>query len=262
MKLGIIQFSPYLGDLDKTIKKLDSMLDEVKEADLIVLPELANSGYNFDSKEQAFELAESADNSIFLNYLIDKSKELNTYIVSGFNEKENDSIYSSSAILGSEGIIGTYRKIHLFWNERDYFTKGNLGMPVFETDIGKIGMLVCFDWIFPEIWRILALKGAEIICHPSNIVLPYAQKVVPSHALVNRIFVVTVNRTGTEGNLTFTGKSIIADPTGEVLYMASKDQEETFVTDIDMTRARNKSVTPRNDVFKDRFPKDYQELVE
>jgi len=262
MKLGIIQFAPYLGDLEMTIKKLDPLLEEVKEADLIVLPELANSGYNFLSRKQAFETAEPLKNSKFVEYILSKSKQYNAFIVTGFNELDVKNIYSSSLLVGPKGTIGIYRKIHLFWNERDYFTKGDLGLPVFETDIGKIGMLVCFDWIFPEIWRILALKGADIICHPSNIVLPYAQKVVPSHALVNRIFAVTVNRTGTEGNLTFTGKSIIANPNGEVLYMASEEQEEIFVTEIDLEKARDKSVTPRNDVFKDRFPEEYQKLVE
>jgi len=260
--LGIIQFAPILGHLDQTISKLEKLFDQVKEADLIVLPELANSGYNFESRQQAFELAEPLNKSVFIDFILAKSRKLNALIITGFNELENDIIYSSSILLGPGGIIGNYRKIHLFWNEKDYFSKGNLGLPVFDTEIGKIGMLVCFDWIFPEVWRILALKGAQIICHPSNIVLPYAQKVVPSYGILNRVFAVTVNRIGTEGDLTFTGRSIIANPKGEVIYMASEKHEETFVIGIDLNLALEKNITPRNHIFTDRFPDEYQYLVE
>jgi len=262
INIGIIQFAPVLGDQDLTINKLDDMLNEVKDADLIVLPELANSGYNFVSRQQAFDLSEKLEQSRFVDFLYARSREMNSYIVSGINEREDSKIYSSSILIGPEGVVGTYRKIHLFWNEKDWFSKGNLGLPVFDTGLGKIGMLVCFDWIFPEAWRVLALKGAAIICHPSNIVLPFAQKVVPSYGIINRVFVVTVNRTGTEGDLTFTGQSVIANPSGEVLYLGPEDQEEAFSIDIDPELAVNKTVTPRNHIFDDRFPDEYRYLAE
>jgi predicted amidohydrolase len=262
MKLGLIQFAPVLGEVDKTIEKLELQFNNIKQADLIVLPELANSGYNFSSPEQAFELSESLNNSKFLDFIIEKSKKLNSLVVTGFNERDGSRIYSSAVMVDPTGVIGNYRKIHLFWNEKDYFSKGDLGLPVFETPVGKVGLLVCFDWIFPEVWRILALKGADIICHPSNLVLHYAQKVVPSHAIINRIFAITVNRVGKEKDLQFTGKSIVADPGGNVLFMASENNEEVFVMEIDITRAKNKKVTPRNDVFKDRLPDDYQEIIQ
>lgn len=124
-------------------------------------------------------------------------------------------------------------------------------------------MLVCFDWIFPEVWRILALKGAEIICHPSNLVLPgFAQKAIPIHALTNRVYIVTANRIGAEGDLLFTGLSTIANPRGDVLVQASQKKEEVGTQDIDITMARDKMVTPRNDLLGDRRPKEYTLLTE
>jgi predicted amidohydrolase len=261
MKVGIIQFAPLLGDLNGTIKKLDSLIDKTGSADLVVLPELANSGYNFVSPQQAYDLAESIDNSIYLDFIAKKACDNNNFIVTGFNEKDGDKLYSTSVLIGPDGYIGQYRKIHLFLNEKDYFSQGDKGLPVFDIGICKIGMLVCFDWVFPEVWRILALKGADIICHPSNLVLPYAQKVVPSHALVNRVFALTVNRVGTEGKLTFTGRSILSNPKGETLFEASTGKEEAAIIEIDPLIARNKSMTPRNDLFKDRIPEEYEELV-
>jgi len=136
-------------------------------------------------------------------------------------------------------------------------------LPVFDIGLCKIGMLVCFDWIFPEVWRIVALKGAEIICHPSNLVLPgLAQKAVPIHALTNRIYTITANRIGTEGNLSFTGLSTIANPNGDILFQASRTEEETVIKDIDIRLARDKIITKKNDLFSDRRPEEYSLLTE
>jgi predicted amidohydrolase len=259
--IGIIQFAPVLGSPDQTIHKLEKLFRKIKSFDLIVLPELANSGYNFTSKDEAFALAEEIGKSQYLDFLQSICKSSNAYIVSGLNEKEGDKIYNSAILLGPDGIIGKYRKLHLFLNEKDYFARGNLGLPVFDLGDYKIGMLICFDWIFPEVWRILALKGADIICHPSNLVLPYAQKVVPVHALVNRVFTVTANRVGTERDITFTGQSFITNPKGDVICMTSADKEEIAVASIDPTEAWDKLVTERNDVLGDRLPEEYKDLI-
>ena len=123
--------------------------------------------------------------------------------------------------LTRDGIAGHYRKLHLFVNEKDIFEPGDLGLPVFDRPYGRVGMQVCFDWAFPEAWRVLALKGADVICHPANLVLPgLAQSALPIYALTNRVFIATANRVGTEGELTFTGTSLIADPGGRVLSQA------------------------------------------
>ncbi len=124
-------------------------------------------------------------------------------------------------------------------------------------------MLVCFDWTFPEVWRVLALKGADIICHPCNLVLPgLAQQAVPVHALVNKFYVITCNRTGSEGDLSFTSMSTIADPNGEIICQSSKQEEETKLIEINIELARSKRITERNDIFIDRRPDMYKMLTE
>jgi len=263
LKIGFIQFAPVLGDREATICKLDGLIDQGKIADILVLPELCNSGYNFNSLDEAWETSEAIENSTFINYLISKCKQFNLYIVSGFNERDDKDLYNSAILIGPSGYIGTYRKLHLFMNEKDYFKPGNIGLPVFNIGLCKIGMLVCFDWIFPEPWRILALKGAEIICHPSNLILPgLAQKAVPIHALINRVYIVTANRIGTEGDLSFTGLSTIANPKGDILFQASRIKEETVIKDIDIRLARDKVITEKNDLFSDRRPEEYSLLTE
>jgi len=219
--------------------------------------------FNFTSFKEAWETSERLQDSIFINYLISKCKQFNLYIVSGFNERDNKDLYNSAILIGPKGYIGKYRKLHLFMNEKDYFKPGNIGLPVFDIGLCKIGMLVCFDWIFPEVWRILALKGAEIICHPSNLVLPgLAQKAVPIHALTNRIYTITANRIGREGDLSFTGLSTIANPNGDILFQASRTEEASVIKDIDIRYARDKIITKKNDLFSDRRPEEYSLLIE
>ena len=263
MKIGFVQFAPVLGDVQATMLKIDELISLAKTADLVVLPELCNSGYNFKSREQAWETSEEIKNSIFVRYLESLCRKHNFHVVSGFNERDDKSLYNSAILIGPEGYIDKYRKLHLFVREKDLFTPGDAGLPVFDIGVCRLGILVCFDWIFPEVWRILALKGADIICHPSALVLPgLAQKAVPIHGLINRVYTITANRIGTEGDLTFTGLSTIADPKGDVIVQASASDEEVKIVDIDIELARNKMVTPRNDIFADRRPEEYVSLVE
>lgn len=253
MKIGFIQICPELGDVQTTIYKIESLIGSIQPAELLVLPELCNSGYNFQSLQQAWETSEEINKSQFVQFLISLCQKYNMFIVSGINERYQHKLFNSAILVGPQGVCGHYRKLHLFKNEKDFFSPGNLGLPVFEIPGCKIGMLVCFDWIFPEVWRILALKGADIICHPSNLVLPgLAQRGVPAHAMMNRVFTITANRVGSEDELTFTGMSIIADPRGNVIAQATDKEEVVKVIDIDITQARNKMVTSLNDIFEDR----------
>lgn len=261
IKVGFLQFEPTLGDPESNIYSIEKLLVKAKDADLIVIPELANSGYNFKSKKQAISLADKIDNSPYIAFLTEQSKILNLHIVSGFLEQEGNLLFNTSVLVSPNGLIGRYRKIHLFMNEFDFFEKGNLGLPVYDIGICKVGMLICFDWVFPEVWRILALKGADIICHPSNLVLPYAQQAVPVHGMINKTFNITANRFGTERGVTFSGKSIISNPTGQTLTMAASNKNEVSVVAVDINHARNKKITDRNHVMNDRFPEDYIELT-
>ena len=181
---------------------------------------------NFTDPQQAWNASETIDQSIFIQYLVSICRDYNLHIVSGFNEKDGDRLYNTAILVGPHGYLGKYRKLHLFMNEKDYFEPGDIGLPIFNAGSCRVGLLVCFDWIFPEVWRILALKGADLVCHPSNLVLPgLAQKAIPVHALLNRIHIVTANRVGTEGDLTFTGLSTIADHRGNVLLQAGEVRE-------------------------------------
>jgi predicted amidohydrolase len=240
---------------------LERLAPQWSAADLVVLPELCNSGYRFTSRADAWEHAERVEESPFIRFLHDLCARNHQHIVAGFNERDGDELFNTSLLVGPGGLIGKYRKMHLFLNEKDYFRPGNLGLPVFELPSCRIGMLICFDWLFPEPWRILALRGADIICHPSNLVLPdLCQRAVPTHAVVNRVFVITANRIGTEQDLTFTGSSIIASPRSEVLAQAGPDDECVAVVEIDPAQARDKMVTARNHALHDRRPEEYRAL--
>ncbi len=251
MKIAAIQFEPELGNLSATIERLQPLLQQANDADMVVLPELTNSGYNFTNKKMAWDNAESADNSQFVRFLIAMCRQYNFTVATGFAERENDKLYNSTLLINAAGVIGKYRKLHLFMNEKQFFEPGNLGLPLFKIGKATVGILICFDWMFPEVWRKMALQGVDIILHPSNLVLPYAQLVIPSYALVNKIFIVTANRIGTEGSLNFTGNSIIVNPKGEHLAEANNKTEVIFA-DIDIDLARDKMITPLNHAFTDR----------
>lgn len=261
MRIAYVQFAPALADCETTIDRLRPLLDECREADLIVLPELCNSGYCFSDRRQAIGAAEPFERSRFVEFLAEHCRRRDCRIVSGLNERDGSALFNSAVFVGPDGPIGRYRKLHLFKDEKDIFERGDLGLPVFDCGQTKIGMLICFDWIFPEVWRVLMLEGADIICHPANLVLPgLAQRAVPIHAMINRLFVVTANRVGAEGPLAFTGMSLIADPLGNVLASAPQDAPQTAVVAIEPQLARDKMITPRNHIVGDRRPAEYAQL--
>ena len=262
MKIGYMQMAPVLGDFDTNIQTIERLLPQGDGVDLFVLPELCHSGYRFQSRDEAWSASETIDTGRFVEFLKTVCADRKINIVVGINERDGDKLYNSSVLVGPDGLVGKYRKLHLFMDEKDIFEPGDLGLPIFDIGVCKVGMLICFDWIFPEAWRVLALKGADIICHPSNLVIPgLCQKALPVHAVCNRVFVITANRIGTERDLTFTGLSTIADPRAEVLVQASPVGEEVGLVDIDIALARDKNVTPRNHVFDDRRPGEYGGLV-
>ncbi|MGQ1889017.1 5-formyltetrahydrofolate cyclo-ligase [Thermophagus sp. OGC60D27] len=252
VNIGLLQFAPVLGNIALNIRKINHLLEKTSGIDLWVLPELASSGYNFSSKEEALRYSEPLNDSLFTKFLIKKAKALNTLFVSGINEREGDKIFNSAVLIGPNGITGHYRKLHLFNREKEFFEPGNTGLPVFNTPIGKIGILICFDWMFPESWRLLALKGATLICHPSNLVLPYCQTALPGYALTNQIFVASANRVGKDNDLSFTGQSVLVNPNGEYLLKGSPHNEEILSYGIDLSEASNKQMTPFNQAFADR----------
>lgn len=257
MRVGYVQFEPRVGDPDGNRETVRQALAVAPEADLLVLPELANSGYRFRDVEESRALAEPVDGP-FVQMLRATAAARRVALVAGLAERDGDQVYNSAVLVRPDGTLDLYRKLHLFLDEKDHFLPGNLGLPVFAVGPVRVGLLVCFDWQFPETWRTLALRGADLVCHPSNLVLPgLAQRAVPVHALLNRLFVITTNRIGREHDLTFTGRSIIVGPRGQLLAEAAETQAETRVVEIDPQEARDKSVTRRNDLLADRRPEHY-----
>jgi predicted amidohydrolase len=257
-RVSVIQFQPELGKPSENIKRLEPLIDSVSESHLVVLPELSNSGYNFRSKDEALACSETiGEKGIYQDFLAEKARENGNFIVSGINEREGDILYNSAVLIGPSGIAGKYRKIHLFMNEKDIFRKGNAGLPVFDLGSFKIGIMICFDYLFPEPWRIMAEKGADLVCHPSNLLTENPHRCLPGIALMNRIYVATANRIGTEGNITFNGKSFFTEPSGRILNMLSPGGTETSTIEINTELSRNKMITARNHVFDDRRPDVY-----
>jgi predicted amidohydrolase len=184
-------------------------------------------------------------------------------LVAGLAERDGDRCYNSAVAVGPDGLIGCYRKVHLFFEETLFFSPGDGGFQVWDIGTARIGVMVCFDWFYPESARTLALKGADIICHPSNLVLPYCPDAMVTRCLENRVFSITANRIGSEtrggkNTLTFIGHSEVVTPRGEILRRAPRDRADIAVVEIDPSQARNKSVNAYNDLFRDRRPSAYK----
>lgn len=264
MIVGYFQFSPEFGNKVANLEKVQDSLSCVK-ADLIVLPELAFTGYYFEDRNELNGLAEDASDSVTVNALSKLCKSNNFYIVTGFAEREGDRLYNSALLIGPSGIVSTYRKIHLFNTEKEYFDPGNIPLKPVSISGVSVGLMICYDWVFPEVSRSLALQGVEIICHPSNLVLSYCQKTMISRCIENGVYAITANRTGTEvrprGELTFTGQSQIVNTKGEVLVCSKENNDELVIQEIDPSAAKQKMLTENNHLLNDRRPECYGVLV-
>ena len=184
--------------------------------------------------------------------LIDFAEARNICVVAGICERRRNEFFNSSVLISPKGLVGIYRKAHLFYKEKFWFTPGKDDFEVYDVLGVKVGMMICFDWFFPEVARILSLKGAQIICHPSNLVLPYCQKALLGAAIQNRVFIITANRIGVERGMKFTGQSQIVDPDMKILVRSGRSRQDVKVVPIDPSVAENKRVTEFNDVFEDR----------
>jgi predicted amidohydrolase len=264
MKVGYVQMSPVLHNVEMNLEKIARMISTAK-ADLLVLPELCTTGYLFENRDELASYAESIPGGPSAIRLSELARENACTLVAGMAEAHDGQIFNSSVLIARTGAIcGCYRKIHLFWDEKDLFDPGEEDPPVFTVDGTRLGLMVCFDWIFPEVTRSLALDGAEIVSHSANLVLPYAHHAMVTRALENRVFVILSNRVGHEQHkgrtLRFNGGSRIIDPTGSVLLNADESSEGIQVTEIQPEKARNKLITPRNHVLNDRRPERYGRL--
>lgn len=266
MRIGLYQNNPTFGEVEKNVADAVNTIAELS-ADLLVLPELFNTGYQFLSRNEAASLAEEIPGGFTCRAMMKLAKEKKMHIVFGVAERKGDFVYNSAAVVGPSGFVGLYRKTHLFDEEKLLFDPGDTGFRVWNIGGATIGVMICFDWFFPESARILSLLGADIICHPANLVLPYCQYAMPVRCLENRVFSITANRTGTEKRggkklLTYTGNSLIVDPTGQVLKALNGTGVGTIVLEVDPKKAKDKRVTTRNDLFEDRRPSLYGPLMQ
>lgn len=259
---GFYQFNPAFGEKERNIEKVRDALCSI-EADLVVLPEFFATGYQFVSSEEVSELAEAVPGGMTTGILVELSRKKNMYIIAGLAERAGDAFFNSAVITGPEGFMGCYRKTHLFYEEKLFFSPGDNGFRVWKTGIGNIGVMICFDWFFPESMRTLALMGADIIAHPSNLVLQHCPGAMPVRCLENRVYAITANRTGKEDRkdgdpLEFIGMSQVVAPSGEVVIRASGDEEVLLVTEVDAEESKNKQLNEFNDLLKDRCPDLYR----
>lgn len=235
---------PKLGRNDENFERIVRGLREAGRG-LVLFPECALSGYGFESKEEGLRHAEEAPGR-FTDRLVEVCRETGNWAVVGFLEKRGSDLFNSAALAGPEGLAGVYRKMHLPFLGIDRFaTLGDLGFPVFETPLGRIGLLICYDGSFPEASRVLKLSGAQLICLPTN--WPSTSVVQrlyspPMRAQENHVNFVSCNRTGSESGFTFRGESRICSFEGEVLAEAGPG-EESISAELDLDAAdRNRVV--------------------
>jgi predicted amidohydrolase len=269
--LAAAQFDPHLGDVAYNLSRMQSLLIEAvrQGAQLVVFPECAITGYNFASLEDARAIAEPADGPS-VTALAQACHEMNVHLIAGTLRAEGKDVYNTALLIGPQGVIGSYDKAHLPLCGADKFTThGSSGFNVYDTPLGKVGMLICYDLRFPEAARTLALRGADIIALPTN--WPTGADTAPefmvrARAFENRVFVVACNRVGQERGASYIGRSCIAAPNGKHLADASALDEQVIYASVNVEDARQKRlvVTPGEfemDFFNDRRPELYEQAL-
>lgn len=265
-RIGFVQTRPAFGDVEGNLRRAGQHIDSMPPFDLLVLPELFSTGYVFRDRAELLRLAQDLRGST-VEFLRDRAARHGAWICGGFAERDGDRVFNSAALAGPDGTLHVYRKIHLFDRETLTFDPGDRPFRaetiVLPGGTVRVGMLVCFDWFFPESARSLALDGAEILLHPSNLVLTHCQDAMKTRCLENSVFAVTANRTGEDDRgdglrLAFTGASQVAAPRGRILHRASAEGEACHVEVVDLREARSKTITERNDLLGDRRPDLYR----
>lgn len=261
------QLAPRITDLaGNHARSVRAITDAVSAgADVVVLPELATSGYVFASKDEARSAAITTENPILQDW---QKAAGHAIVVGGFCERAGNALYNSAAVLDRSGLLAVYRKTHLWGSEKAVFTPGHEPPPVVPTRAGRIGVLICYDLEFPEMTRVLALRGAELIVAPVNWPLvdrprgehPPEVVIAMAAARTNRVPIACCDRTGTERGQEWTEGSCVIDESGWV--RASAGNAASASIDLDLTRARTKRIGEHNDVFADRRPEFYRTVAD
>ena len=271
------QYAPAVGDLpgNRILAERWIRRAAAEGARLIVLPELAASGYTFRSREEAAAFSEGRDGPTVSGW-VELCRELDVYLVAGFAEADGGRRFNSAAVVGPSGLLGVYRKAHLFNDEKSFFEPGDSGFLVFDVGPCRLGVLICYDLWFPEAARVLTLRGAEVVAVPTNWVANFRSPAVDGRgwtmgdyasvgvATQNQVFVVAADRIGSERGVDFVGCSCAVAPNGAMLAgPAAPADEQLLVVELDLgwvARARQR--TPRNHTLEDRRPELYAPLLD
>lgn len=272
--VACIQVEPKIGEKKANLARSLEKIGEAAAhgAKLIVLPELCNSGYVFASRQEAFALAETVPSGPSTQAWLEAAHQHDAVIVAGICERVDDALYNSAAIVGPDGFIGTYRKLHLWGAENLFFEPGDLGVPVWKLQFGRMAVAICYDGWFPETYRLAALQGADILCVPTNWVpmpnqpanmLAMANILAMSGAHSNSMYVAAADRVGVERDQPFLGASLIVSHTGFPLAgPASATKEEIIYAEANLSDARSKRVLNSfNQPLRDRRIDLYDEVL-
>jgi len=250
LKVAGVQMDPIILDKNGNLEKcLESIrIAANMDSRLIVFPECALTGYCFSNWKEAASVAETVPGPSS-KAIASLCNELDVYVVIGLVEKSTGKLYNTAVLIGPNDLLIKYRKAHLPLLGLDRFVEhGDMPLSAHDTPIGKIGINICFEARLPEVARVLALEGAELIILPTN--WPQgaeeaAEFIVNTRAYENRVNYVAVNRVGIERNFRFIGRSKIIDPSGKTLAEGSSDQEEIIYGTLDLDAAHNKRVVIR-----------------
>ncbi|HBW36381.1 carbon-nitrogen hydrolase family protein [Desulfosporosinus sp. BICA1-9] len=269
-KCAVVQSNPRIGNKANNLARVLETMEAAAAngTKLIAFTEAELTGYCFNNFHEAKIFAEEVPGPS-TGIIINKAREHDIYVVVGLLEHFQDKLFNTTVLIGPEGIIGKYRKTHRIYLGADRFSeKGDIPYTVYSTPIGNIGLIICYDLLFPEASRVLALQGADIIVNSTN--LPsgsesFIDTLLPARAIENRVFMIASSRVGMERGMPFIGASSIVDPYGRFLAQAGSNQEEIIHADIKVGRARCKQtiIKPGEyefNIFKDRRPEFYGEI--
>ena len=270
--VAVCQLGPVFGQVGANLAAVqDGVLAAAGAgAAVVVLPELVTTGYAFESAQEARTLAERADGPC-LGAIAALAAEHDLVIVGGFAElADHDGVYNSAFLIDRSGLRAVYRKVHLWADERRWFTPGQAPAPVVNTHRGRIGILICYDLEFPEWTRIAALAGADLLAVPTNwpaSSVPHGERPIEviraqASASVDRVFVAVCDRVGPERGLDWVGGSAIIGPDGYPLALSEAGgRPQTLLARCALAQARNKSTSAVNNVVADRRPELYGRIA-
>ena len=264
VRIGFVQTRPRFGEVAGNLERVGRWIGEAPSFDVLVLPELFSTGYLFRDRNEAMALAEDLEGPT-ITALREWAAARGGSIAAGFAERDGERLFNSAALVEPGGVARVYRKVHLFDRETLVFDAGDRAFEAWDLEtvsgVVRVGMMVCFDWLYPESARSLALQGAEVILHPSNLVLPHCQEAMKTRCLENRVYAVTSNRVAEDDRgdlrLEFTGQSQIVGPNGAILSRAAVGGECVVVKKVELAAARDKKITERNEIFRGRRPETY-----